>query len=114
MANSVKSIEALAEFKSRAKRTSRKTPTKQKTKTQDKKAEEVKVPAKPRPQRINFTEKVKEHRDVIFEPNPGPQTDFLAATEQEVLYGGAAGGGKVVLEDQSVLTPSGFKEIKEL
>tara|TARA_R100000951_G_scaffold2560_1_gene3874 strand:+ start:939 stop:2384 length:1446 start_codon:yes stop_codon:yes gene_type:complete len=34
------------------------------------------------------------HRDIIFEPNPGPQTKFLAATEQEVLYGGAAGGGK--------------------
>tara|TARA_R110001632_G_scaffold1624_4_gene7128 strand:- start:4258 stop:5700 length:1443 start_codon:yes stop_codon:yes gene_type:complete len=34
------------------------------------------------------------HRDIIFEPNPGPQTSFLAATEQEVLYGGAAGGGK--------------------
>ena len=33
-------------------------------------------------------------RDIIFEPNPGPQTKFLAATEQEVLYGGAAGGGK--------------------
>jgi hypothetical protein len=33
-------------------------------------------------------------REVIFEPNPGPQTDFLASTEQEVLYGGSAGGGK--------------------
>ena len=32
--------------------------------------------------------------EVIFKPNPGPQTDFLAAPEQEVLYGGAAGGGK--------------------
>lgn len=31
---------------------------------------------------------------IIFEPNPGPQTEFLAASEQEVLYGGAAGGGK--------------------
>lgn len=31
---------------------------------------------------------------VIFSPNPGPQTDFLSAPEQEVLYGGAAGGGK--------------------
>ena len=30
--------------------------------------------------------------EVIFEPNPGPQTKFLASTEQEVLYGGAAGG----------------------
>lgn len=32
--------------------------------------------------------------NVIFQPHPGPQTDFLAANEQEVLYGGAAGGGK--------------------
>lgn len=34
--------------------------------------------------------------EVIFKPNPGPQTAFLSATEQEVLYGGAAGGGKSV------------------
>ena len=27
-------------------------------------------------------------------PNEGPQTDFLAAGEKDVLYGGAAGGGK--------------------
>ena len=33
-------------------------------------------------------------RDIIFSPNPGPQTDFLAATEQEILFGGSAGGGK--------------------
>ena len=39
------------------------------------------------------TEKLHEE-DVIFKPNPGPQTDFLASTEQEVLYGGSAGGGK--------------------
>ena len=31
---------------------------------------------------------------VIFHPNEGPQTDFLAADEKDVLYGGAAGGGK--------------------
>lgn len=31
---------------------------------------------------------------IIFKPNKGPQEQFLAATEQEVLYGGAAGGGK--------------------
>jgi hypothetical protein len=35
-----------------------------------------------------------QEREVIFQPNPGPQTDFLAASEREVLYGGAAGGGK--------------------
>ena len=48
-----------------------------------------------------FATKVKEHDtnvynddEVIFRPNKGPQTDFLAAPEREVLYGGAAGGGK--------------------
>ena len=39
-------------------------------------------------------EAVPEEREVIFTPNPGPQTEFLAASEREVLYGGAAGGGK--------------------
>lgn len=32
--------------------------------------------------------------DVIFKPNPGPQTEFLAATEREVLFGGSRGPGK--------------------
>lgn len=32
--------------------------------------------------------------EVIFKPNPGPQELFLSASEKEVLYGGAAGGGK--------------------
>ena len=32
--------------------------------------------------------------EVLFKPNEGPQTDFLASSEREVLYGGAAGGGK--------------------
>ncbi len=34
------------------------------------------------------------NQNVIFHPNEGPQTDFLAADEKDVLYGGAAGGGK--------------------
>tara|TARA_R100000742_G_C4279250_1_gene103352 strand:- start:3219 stop:4904 length:1686 start_codon:yes stop_codon:yes gene_type:complete len=32
--------------------------------------------------------------EVIFKANEGPQEDFLAAAETDVLYGGAAGGGK--------------------
>ena len=35
-------------------------------------------------------------REVVFKPNEGPQTDFLAASEREVLYGGSAGGGKTL------------------
>jgi hypothetical protein len=35
-----------------------------------------------------------ETREVVFKPNAGPQTMFLAASEREVLYGGSAGGGK--------------------
>ena len=34
--------------------------------------------------------------EVVFQPNSGPQTDFLSAGERDVLYGGAAGGGKVL------------------
>ena len=33
-------------------------------------------------------------KEVIFKPNEGPQTEFLAAPEREVFYGGARGGGK--------------------
>ena len=35
-----------------------------------------------------------EEADIIFKANEGPQEDFLAASETDVLYGGAAGGGK--------------------
>ena len=49
------------------------------------------TPATPKPAPIDVEQA---QREIIFEPNAGPQTDFLAATEQEVLYGGAAGGGK--------------------
>lgn len=33
-------------------------------------------------------------QEVLWSPHPGPQMDFLQAGEFEVLYGGAAGGGK--------------------
>ena len=29
-----------------------------------------------------------EEQNVVFAPNEGPQTEFLAASEREVLYGG--------------------------
>ena len=32
--------------------------------------------------------------EIIWSPNPGPQTAFLASAAREVLYGGAVGGGK--------------------
>jgi len=37
---------------------------------------------------------VEEAQEVVFKPNPGPQSEFLSASEREVLYGGSAGGGK--------------------
>ena len=47
----------------------------------------------------SLPDSVQQHLDatnsfVAFMPNEGPQTDFLAAPEKDVLYGGAAGGGK--------------------
>lgn len=35
-----------------------------------------------------------QEEEIIFKPNPGPQEEFLSSSEKEVLYGGAAGGGK--------------------
>jgi hypothetical protein len=49
-----------------------------------------KVPAKAKAADFD----VEVAQDIVFKPNPGPQTDFLSASEREVLYGGAAGGGK--------------------
>ena len=39
-------------------------------------------------------ELIEKEADVVFKPNLGPQTDFLASPERDVFYGGAAGGGK--------------------
>jgi hypothetical protein len=50
-----------------------------------------KIPAQAKPEPIDIEQA---QREILFEPNPGPQTEFLASTEQEVLYGGSAGGGK--------------------
>lgn len=39
-------------------------------------------------------QQLEQQHNVVFKPNQGPQTAFLASSEREVLYGGAAGGGK--------------------
>ena len=39
-------------------------------------------------------EDIESSVEIAFKPNPGPQTEFLAAGEREVFYGGARGGGK--------------------
>jgi hypothetical protein len=56
----------------------------------------TKKQTQPEPARIVEPElaPIEEQHNVIFKPNAGPQTDFLAAGEREVLYGGSAGGGK--------------------
>ena len=49
----------------------------------------------PKIQELDAIEAVPvEEQNVVFKPNEGPQTEFLAAGEREVLYGGSAGGGK--------------------
>ena len=37
---------------------------------------------------------IPQDQTILFKPNPGPQTEFLAANEREVLYGGSAEGWK--------------------
>jgi len=43
---------------------------------------------------LDFGAVPQQQQEIIFAPNQGPQTEFLAASEREVLYGGSAGGGK--------------------
>jgi len=62
---------------------------------------------------------IQEHLDttgsfVAFMPNEGPQMDFLAAPEKDVLYGGAAGGGKSFAMLIDPLRSCHFKEHRAL
>jgi hypothetical protein len=61
---------------------------------QSKKKEQAQKPTVEIAEVSHETSSIEEHANVLFKPNPGPQTEFLAASEREVLYGGSAGGGK--------------------
>ena len=72
-------------------------PTKQEVEERKKAAEKeaklrfnVTVPATPVAAKFDLYDA----QNVVFKPNEGPQTEFLSAAERQVLFGGAAGGGK--------------------
>lgn len=46
------------------------------------------------PEQVHLVDEIEDEGNIVFRPNPGPQEEFLAADEQEVLYGGSAGSGK--------------------
>lgn len=56
-----------------------------------------------------YDRKKLQERPVIFKPNPGPQTAFLAATEKEVLFAGGRGSGKT---DALIIDPLRYCENK--
>ena len=84
-------LEAYADGQTMRKRQS---PKRKKLKTNASVQKPTKKKATPKPVSIVEEIPVEEQHNVIFKPNEGPQTDFLAAGEREVLYGGSAGGGK--------------------
>lgn len=50
----------------------------------------------------------------IIVPQAGPQSSFLKADQKYVFFGGGAGGGKALRDDQRVLTSSGWVPIGEM
>lgn len=52
--------------------------------------------------------------DVVWKPQPGPQEEAFYADVDELFYGGAAGGGKVLVNNTLLLTPFGWKAIEDV
>ncbi len=52
--------------------------------------------------------------EVIWKPQPGPQTDLITCPVEEIFFGGSRGGGKAVYINVNVMTPAGKKPIGEL
>lgn len=66
------------------------------------------VPAEPKPDQ----QPVKTEN--IIMPNPGPQTQFLAASERCCLFGGSSGGGKQLRINTYIPTTYGFKLMQDI
>ena len=50
-----------------------------------------KVESEQKPKVVDEIEAIPvEEQNIVFKPNEGPQTEFLASPEREVLYGGSA------------------------
>lgn len=56
------------------------------------KPQDFDIPPVPKEKTVAIFKDAPATVNIVFQPNPGPQTLFLSASEQEVLYGGAAGG----------------------
>jgi len=64
------------------------------TKNIKKLAKEENIPVESIPNEVLEELELDQETNIIFQPNPGPQEEFLASSEDEVFYGGARGGGK--------------------
>ena len=67
------------------------------------------------PERVQkYAEMVKPYLDRLWLPQQGPQYDAYHSEADELLYGGAAGGGKLSDVNELVLTPTGWVRIGDL
>lgn len=51
---------------------------------------------------------------IVWESNPGPQTDCLYSPAFEILFGGQRGGGKLSPLDSVICTPKGFVRMGDI